>query len=169
MSKDTGKDDHGTQFLIDFPESYGSVSFDSRGSLPYSDTVRNLIVNAERSIRIAIPFVDDYGARFLMNCLSANRHRPFVELVVREIPQSWTRSLCDVNVGVFVLNEDRDRWGFHAKYFVFDDVQAIIGSENLTERNIKRNLEIGVVVGPRISTQLVGIHKTLLTLSRRIL
>lgn len=167
VSGDTGNGEARTQFLIDFPEAYGNARFSSRGSLPYSDTLRNHLIISEKTIRIAVPFVDDYGVDFLIGCLSANDRRPHVELVVRRVPRNRIPELQKVGIDLFILDEDDDRWGFHAKYAIFDDMMAIIGSENLTERNMKRNLEIGVITGRRISAMLLAVHKNLLAVSTR--
>jgi len=168
MSKGTGNEHDLVEFLVDFPEGYGSVSFVGRGALSYSESVRRLLMSARRVVRIAVPFVDDCGIDFLIDGLSANTNRPSVEMVVRSIPEWRTDDVKKAGIRLYVLNEDRSRWGFHAKYFIFDDETAIIGSENLVDRNLRRSLEIGVMVGSKISNQLLVVHKNLIAVSIKV-
>jgi phosphatidylserine/phosphatidylglycerophosphate/cardiolipin synthase-like enzyme len=168
MSKDTGAERDSVEFLVDFPEGYGAFSFEGRGAVSYSESVRRMLMSARRVIRIAVPFVGEYGLNFLIDALSANPNRPDVEMVVRNFPMSRIVEVKKAGIHLYVLNEDRNRWGFHAKYLVFDDTTSIIGSENLVDRNLKRSLEIGVKVGQRVSAQLVTIHKNLISVASAI-
>lgn len=51
-------------------------------------------------------------------------------------------------------NEDKKRLGSHAKFCISDQDSAYIGSANLTEPGLGRNLEIGVMVKGEVALQL---------------
>jgi len=156
------------RLLIDLPESYPLSSNPTRDYSSYSETMKYLLVNSKKVVRIGIPFIDWYGIDFLVSCLSANQNHPLAQLIIRTYPEDHMDRLWQSNVVVYVMNEEDGHWGFHAKYAIFDDECAIIGSQNLTKRNMSRSLEIGAMLNKEKIRPLILIHKHLIEVSKKI-
>lgn len=159
------------KLLVDFPAGYALSPSRMGDYASYSEALRNCILESERIIRIGVPFIDNAGASMIINCLKDSKNKPETQLIVRtikDISQESIDELTRLGVNIFIMNEEQERWGFHAKYEIFDDSLVIIGSQNLVERNMKRSLETGVLLGTDIARSIMHIHLKLLSVSTKI-
>lgn len=121
---------------------------------------------ASENIKLAVPFIDTFGTDFIIRHLTSNRNHPETELIVRNITQRQLQTLELAGIKVFIINAESLGWGFHSKYALVDHQIALLGSENLTERNIMRSVEIGILLQGKIVRDLLSVHKLLLSISK---
>lgn len=166
MSKDYGSD-FGTNLVVDFPWGF-PLSPEKKGEYNnYTTILESTIDETEKNVKICVPFIDKYGFSQLKKILDLSDRKLGVKLVVRKGSQDVLDGLSESDWDVYILNE-KD-WGFHAKFIILDNSKALLGSANLTERSMKRNLEVGVFTTEKeIIDKLILVYKLLLENSKRI-
>lgn len=151
------------EFLAEIPYGKTDIPMLFGNSASYFERCRSYIGRAEKVIRIASPFVDLFGAKYISDSYFHNRMKPLLEVLVRKIDDEALLTLTEQGFYVYILDKEKLGWGFHAKYFVFDDEICVIGSSNLTERNMFRNFEAGIMLNSNEIEELVTIHKILIS------
>ncbi len=153
---------------MDFPQGIGVAPVSLGEFKSYSSQLAELITKAREDVKLVVPFIDTFGTDFIIRHLNSNRNHPDTELIAREITQPQLKALERIGIGVFTLNAESLGWGFHSKYALVDHQIALVGSENLTERNIMRNVEIGILLEGKIVRDLLLVHRLLLSHSKPI-
>lgn len=166
MSGDCGNETS-TELIADFPWGFPLSPKKKGGYTNYSSKLETLIEDTEKIIKICVPFVDEYGFTRLQELINLNSGHIEKKIVIRDVQENVLKRMSDSDWDIYTLNE-KD-WGFHAKYIIFDNENAVLGSSNLTERSLKRNLEVGVYTNEKdIVNNLVIIYKLLVKHSEDI-
>jgi len=117
-------------------------------------TLLAIIDSARRTLRIAVPFVDEAAARWLAESL-AQAHTRGVTITISTSPGhadffATLMTACDDHLGgsvrVVEVDAESSPLGSHAKVVSADGNHAYLGSANLTAAGIGRQFEIGAEV-----------------------
>jgi phosphatidylserine/phosphatidylglycerophosphate/cardiolipin synthase-like enzyme len=128
------------------------------------ETIVHLVTNAQRSLRLIAPFIDEVGLRFLADGLAAATTRGIdVEILLPTRSTRAASALAELlprieregdadYLRMAVLRRDAP-WA-HLKVVTADSSSAYIGSANVTGPGlVGLNLELGVLVtGPQVRT-----------------
>lgn len=114
---------------------------------PVEDALRNLLVRAQESLFVAVPFVKAYGVALLR------------ESVPHEVPITFLTnlSLDNISGAGFDVGALLNLWDtfslsvsslekLHAKVYIADRKEAFLTSANLTRGGLRENYEYGIVL-----------------------
>ena len=155
------------KLLADFPQGIGVAPATLGKFKSYSGQLAELITTARETVKLVVPFIDTFGTKFIAEHLAFNHNHPETELISRDITRQQFEALKRYDVKVFTINAESLGWGFHSKYALIDHKTALVGSENLTERSIMRNVEIGILLEGKIVRDLLFVHRLLLSKSKQ--
>jgi hypothetical protein len=122
------------------------------------DAFMNLAHSAQHSVIVLVPFIDDEGARFLIELFSACRNNVSLTLICRPLSEAHCgpafRKQKDhfrrlkVSVYEYALPSllPSRRETFHAKIVLADDAAYYVGSSNFMGSSLERSLEAGAIV-----------------------
>lgn len=110
----------------------------------YVANVREALVTAKNSAVVVTPFIDDAGVKFLSECWSNRMGNDAKwEVYVRKADSTLVDLASKNGWRLFEYPSAGDA-GMHAKVVSTDGKRLILGSMNLLNRNMYRNLELGV-------------------------
>jgi phosphatidylserine/phosphatidylglycerophosphate/cardiolipin synthase-like enzyme len=144
---------------------------------------RALVQGARQSVFVMTPFLDEKGARWLVELLSSVRTGVARAVILRSL-EDKTRSdyppgfnviaswLQKEGVAVFNYSLPRPcaagRETFHAKAVVCDCDAAYIGSSNLTAASLEYSMEMGVLLRGRAASDARRVIEAVVSASRRV-
>ncbi len=118
----------------------------------------SVILHAKKTLRLAFPFVDRASEMIFRQLSYAWRRGCAIQLLCRDT-SALERLQADPDL-LRALRENRDGaavrgpfsavsgelWTFHAKVLIADQVQAYVGSANLTRSSLRDQAEMGMLV-----------------------
>ena len=134
---------------------------------PAWDDLEKLIAAAKSHVLIVSPFISKYGVDRISTWLLDNKVCS-VEIKTRLSPVDWAAGISDPEsllVLLEYLQQQSQAKDFaiiqrlHAKLYVADDAQAIVGSANLSEGGFGGNLELAVQLGDVLTKQALALLK----------
>jgi hypothetical protein len=145
-----------------------------------TDAFRSLALEAQSMLTVLVPFIDDYGADFLLNlfsnCRSGVRRclicRPLSEIHCGPALQGRRTDIIAQNLEVYeyalpsTLPSRRET--FHAKALVVDDKSYYVGSSNFMGSALERSLECGVIVKGDSARELAAVLDAVKRVARRV-
>ena len=179
------KDRDSVRLVITEPGTKSALrqEIDRRHALPpflfqTGDAFINLARTATRELTVLTPFVDDYGAEFLVTIFSLCAVQVRRNLICRPLteehcgPALYRRKadLLRLSVSLFeyalpsqVLS---GRETFHAKVILADDCDYYVGSSNLMGSALERSLECGVMIRGETARDLYELLAVLKAISK---
>ncbi len=125
---------------------------------PWEERLYDLAAGAKRSIRVAAPFVKEAAIVGLLDAMAPKCSLTLItsfKLNYYHVGASDLSALEQVQAhGGQVLNHPP----LHAKVYIFDDVQAVVTSGNLTFGGLRANTECGVWLKERTAVAQVAGH-----------
>jgi phosphatidylserine/phosphatidylglycerophosphate/cardiolipin synthase-like enzyme len=154
--------------LVDLPENWPALSVHPAG---YVTAVLTLIRESRQRLILVAPYLESKGiGRLQQELLNALMRGVAVTLVTQDAgsPASWAseslKSLCreargmQGDLSVYTALEGTPVF-LHSKLIVADGEVAIVGSANLTDNALNRNLETGVRAGGSIAVEIERVVK----------
>ncbi len=121
---------------------------------PLEDALCQFFAECERSVFIASPFVNQYGAGVLIDCLKDRIHALTIELLTNINLRSLQDGSLDLGSIVRLcqlqpLTKVSSLPRLHAKVYVVDEAKAVITSANFTRGGLVENYEYGIALFDR--------------------
>jgi PLD-like domain len=144
------------------------------------DAFMNLARGAKRELIVLAPFIDDYGAEFLLRLFTLCSDKVRRCLICRPLSEEHcgraflkrSNEFRELEVNVFeyalpsLLPSRRET--FHAKVVLADDSAFYVGSSNMMSSALERSLECGVVVQGESARQLYAVLSALKSIARPV-
>ena len=136
--------------------------------------------SAQHELIVLTPFIDDYGAEFLLRLYEHCNAGTVKTLICRPLaeahcgPAFISRRESFVRLGVQVYEYavlsslPSGRETFHAKAILSDDKSYYVGSSNMMGSALERSLECGVLVTGRSAKTMQQLISSVKGVSRRV-
>lgn len=116
---------------------------------PIEDIFLELCANSTQSIKLCAPFVKN---NILQKIITHKKTKTSIDLLTNVNMNSFYKKASDLSALSTIAgmsNHIYNRGKLHAKYYIFDDEQAIITSGNLTYSGFNTNYEYGVLINEK--------------------
>lgn len=167
-----------------FPDVVGELPTDVIDVLSFDLEIRDVLLEASESIRLANPYFDP-GEEVLEDIASLPSNGVRTKILTRETnaPSTSLRKALNEVYGAIapesrenldvrdLYAKDSDRrqvYATHAKVLVVDDEVCYIGSANLTRHSLTNNFELGILVRGPVVQQVSAVFDTVFASSTKV-
>lgn len=141
-----------------------------------ADSLVELARKAECRFTVMTPFVDEDGAKRILELLELTKSNVKRELIVRNgLPAALQERIADLqrlNTKVYDFRIARDEGGgtetFHAKVVCIDAEECYVGSSNMTEWSFSYSLELGFCVRGAAGRRVAQVVDAVLQVSQEL-
>jgi len=154
--------------LIANPPVVDAVGEVPPGVIGLIDSLNTVVCSSERSLRIMMPYLGELLPVAFMQCAARLRTLRLLRVLTEDI-DSNRRALerlrrfvpnLEVKYATRISNRVKVK-GVHAKVIITDEMQALVGTFNLTQAHLLVNYDVGLLVRGRIVAVLTGIFDKL--------